>query len=63
MIKSIWHFSFTVSGSGSFPPFLLHLLRMKLLHRQDQSNEYTKIWWHIQIRICACLEQAGELSD
>ena len=42
MITGVWHFSFTVSDLERSLEFYTGLLGMKLLHRQDQSSEYTR---------------------
>jgi catechol 2,3-dioxygenase-like lactoylglutathione lyase family enzyme len=42
MITGIWHFSFTVSDLERSLDFYTGLLGMKLVHRQDQSSEYTR---------------------
>jgi catechol 2,3-dioxygenase-like lactoylglutathione lyase family enzyme len=42
MITGIWHFSFTVSDLDRSLEFYTGLLSMKLVHRQDQSSEYTR---------------------
>jgi catechol 2,3-dioxygenase-like lactoylglutathione lyase family enzyme len=42
MITGVWHFSFTVSDLDRSLSFYVDLLGMKLVHRQDQSSEYTR---------------------
>ena len=42
MVRGVWHFSFTVSDLERSVEFYCTLLGMKLVHRQDQDNPYTK---------------------
>lgn len=37
----VWHFSFTVSDIDEAVDFYTRLLGFELVHRQEQSNEYT----------------------
>ena len=41
MLKACWHFSFTVSDLERSVAFYCDLLGMRLVHRQEQANEYT----------------------
>lgn len=41
MLKACWHFSFTVSDVERSIAFYRDLLGMRLVHRQEQANEYT----------------------
>ena len=41
MLKACWHFSFTVSDLERSIAFYCNLLGMRLMHRQEQANEYT----------------------
>ncbi|MCY3906153.1 MAG: VOC family protein [Anaerolineaceae bacterium] len=41
MLKASWHFSFTVSDIERSIAFYRDLLGMRLVHRQEQANEYT----------------------
>ena len=41
MLKACWHFSFTVSDLEQSIAFYCDLLGMRLMHRQEQANEYT----------------------
>ncbi len=41
MLKACWHFSFTVSDLERSIVFYRDLLGMRLMHRQEQANEYT----------------------
>ncbi len=41
MLKACWHFSFTVSDLERSIAFYCDLLGMRLMHRQEQANEYT----------------------
>ena len=41
MLKACWHFSFTVSDLERSVAFYRDLLGMRLVHRQEQANEYT----------------------
>jgi catechol 2,3-dioxygenase-like lactoylglutathione lyase family enzyme len=38
----VWHFSFTVADLDASVEFYRDLLGFELIHRQDQSNEYTR---------------------
>lgn len=38
----VWHFSFTVSDLDGAVDFYTRLLGFELIHRQEQSNEYTR---------------------
>lgn len=41
MLRACWHFSFTVSDLERSLAFYCELLGMRLVHRQEQANEYT----------------------
>ena len=41
MLRACWHFSFTVSDLERSIAFYRDLLGMRLVHRQEQANEYT----------------------
>lgn len=41
MLIAYWHFSFTVSDIEQSVDFYTRVLGMKLVHRQEQANEYT----------------------
>ncbi len=41
MLISYWHFSFTVADLERSVAFYTDVLGMKLVHRQEQANEYT----------------------
>ena len=41
MLVACWHFSFTVSDLQRSIAFYRDLLGMRLVHRQEQANEYT----------------------
>lgn len=41
MLISYWHFSFTVGDIERSVDFYTQVLGMKLVHRQEQANEYT----------------------
>ena len=41
-MRGLWHFSFTVGDIDRSVDFYTRLLGLELVHRQDQSNDYTK---------------------
>ena len=41
MLRACWHFSFTVSDLERSIVFYRDLLGMRLVHRQEQANDYT----------------------
>lgn len=41
-LLGVWHFSFTVSDIDASVTFYRDVLGFELIHRQDQSNEYTR---------------------
>jgi len=42
MLISYWHFSFTVADLERSIEFYTNIIGMKLIHRQEQTNEYTR---------------------
>jgi len=42
MVRGVWHFSFTVSDLERSIDFYCRLLGMRLVHRQEQANPYTR---------------------
>jgi len=42
MLRGVWHFSFTVSNLEQSIAFYRDILGMELIHRQEQSNPYTR---------------------
>src|SRR5512135_3719040 len=42
MLVAVWHFSFTVADIDRSVQFYRDVLGLELMHRQEQSNEYTR---------------------
>src|SRR5512144_2528969 len=42
MIRAVWHFSFTVADIDRSVDFYRDVLGLELMHRQEQSNAYTR---------------------
>jgi catechol 2,3-dioxygenase-like lactoylglutathione lyase family enzyme len=42
-MRGLWHFSFTVADIDRSVDFYERVLGLELVHRQDQSNEYTQV--------------------
>lgn len=41
-MRGVWHFSFTVGDMDRSVDFYTRVLGLELVHRQEQSNEYTR---------------------
>lgn len=41
-MRGVWHFSFTVEDLDRSVDFYTRLLGLELIHRQEQSNDYTR---------------------
>jgi catechol 2,3-dioxygenase-like lactoylglutathione lyase family enzyme len=42
MLYGVWHFSFTVADLDASVVFYVSQMGLELIHRQEQSNEYTR---------------------